>query len=209
VTIGAGALFLDRDGVINQNVPEYVTNREAFILLPGTLDALKRLAAGRFPIVLVTNQAGVGRGLMTDRDLDEIHAMLLDRVRRAGGQIDAIYACRHTRDAGCACRKPQPGLLRQAAGDLGIALERSIFVGDALTDVRAARSAGCQPLLVMTGRGRDALAELFRQSLPLPWIANSLLDAVDQIRTTLEGDAFAPQIDHALRHRPAVAAGST
>lgn len=203
------ALFLDRDGVLNQNVPGYVTGCGQFMLLPGTLDALKRLAAGRFPIVLVTNQAGVGHGHMTAGDLDEIHAELLEQVRRAGGRIDAIYTCTHGRDAGCACRKPKPGLLQQAARDLGITLERSIFVGDALTDVEAARAAGCQPLLVMTGRGRESRAELMRQSVAPPWMADSLSSAVAQIQAAFEGAVFTPPLSSALLDRPYATAGST
>lgn len=151
------AVFLDRDGVINENRDDYVRSAEQLRLLPGAVGALRALASSPFTVAVATNQAGVGRGLFSRRTLDEIHDRLRAGVVQGGGRIDAIYACTHVATAGCACRKPRPGLLQRAAADLGVDLRSSYFVGDALTDVEAALAAGCRPVLVKTGRGAAML----------------------------------------------------
>jgi len=147
------AVFLDRDGVICENRPDHVKGWAEFRFLPGTLAALRRLARQPWPLVVITNQGAVRRGLVSAAAVEEIHARMLQEVRRAGGRLDAIYYCPHLPEEGCFCRKPRPGLLFRAAQDLGIDLEGSYFIGDAVTDVEAALAAGCQPILVQTGRG--------------------------------------------------------
>lgn len=172
------ALFLDRDGVINENRPDYVTKPEQFRFLPGALDALVALAASSFRVVVVTNQSAVGRGYMTAGTLDDIHGRMLDRVRAAGGRIDAIYACPHRPAEGCVCRKPGSELLDRAARQLGIDLPASLLIGDAASDVQAALAAGCRPILVLTGRGEEARAELTRKRIDGYRVAKDLLHAV-------------------------------
>lgn len=147
------AVFLDRDGVICENRPDHVKSWAEFRFLPGALSALRRLADTPFPIVVVTNQAIVHRGMVPADVVDEIHTRMIQHVHRFGGRLDAVYYCPHRPEEGCFCRKPKPGLLLQAARELGIQLEGSYLIGDALTDVEAALAVGCQPLLVRTGRG--------------------------------------------------------
>lgn len=159
------ALFLDRDGVINENRQDYVRRPEDFCFLNGTLDALAALNTSSFAVVVVTNQSVVGRGYMTARGLQDVHTLMLDHVRAAGGRIDAIYVCPHHPADRCGCRKPGTDLLRRAATDLGLDLAASYFVGDAASDVQAARAVGCRPILVLTGRGRQARAELARSGI--------------------------------------------
>jgi histidinol-phosphate phosphatase family protein len=93
--------------------------------------------------ILISNQAGVGRGVMTMKDVDDIHRKMRADLRRAGGGMDGIYVCPHRPEAGCACRKPKPGLLKRAARDFRLDLSRTPFVGDSASDVAAARAAGC------------------------------------------------------------------
>src|SRR5436190_5008528 len=129
------AVFLDRDGVINENVDGgYVGVWSAFRFLPGAIESIAALYRAGYPVVVVTNQGGVGRGHMTEAALQDIHARMHAAVEAGGARLDAVLYCPHAPQAGCDCRKPQPGLLRRAAAELGLALEQSFFVGDHLTD---------------------------------------------------------------------------
>lgn len=162
------AIFLDRDGVICENRPDHVKSWSEFQFLPGALGALRRLAQAPLAIVVVTNQAIIRRGIVPASVVEEIHERMAWHVRRAGGRLDAIYYCPHRPDEGCSCRKPQPGLLLRAARDLGLELGRSYLIGDALTDIEAARAAGCQPLLVRTGRGAIQAEQVLRRYPEVP-----------------------------------------
>ncbi len=172
------AVFLDRDGVINENRADYVKSWEELQLLPGALEALRTLANTPFAVVVVSNQAAVNRGLLNRQTLEEMHQRLWAVVTAAGGQLDAIYYCPHRPDETCTCRKPQPGMLLQAADHLHLALEQSYLVGDAITDLEAAVAAGVQPLLVRTGRGREHAVLLDQQSHVICPVVNDLREAV-------------------------------
>jgi D-glycero-D-manno-heptose 1,7-bisphosphate phosphatase len=161
------AVFLDRDGVINRERADYVKCWDEFEFLPGVLPALARLADLPQPVIVVTNQSAVGRGLMGRSALDEIHRRLQHRVAASGGRIDAFYLCPHRPDEGCACRKPQPGLLLQAAQDFGLNLSNCVFIGDSITDREAAQAAGCACCLVASGRQGEYLAVLAAQQQDL------------------------------------------
>ncbi|MCS6964811.1 D-glycero-beta-D-manno-heptose 1,7-bisphosphate 7-phosphatase [Thermoflexus sp.] len=174
------AVFLDRDGVICENRPDHVKSWTEFRFLPGALQALRRLSAAPFSIVVVTNQAIVHRGIVPAAVVEEIHRWMIRDIQLAGGRVDAIYYCPHRPEEDCLCRKPKPGLLLQAARDLGIRLEASYLIGDALTDVEAALAAGCQPLLVRTGRGA-LYAQQVLQRYPEVQIFQDLSEAVSWI----------------------------
>ena len=150
-----GAVFLDRDGVINRTPRErYITRWADFHFLPGTLAALRRLNQSGRMVVVVSNQAGVGRGIMPAARLAEITRRMLAGIRRSGGRIRAVYYCTHRPWARCSCRKPKLGLLRRAARRLRIDLARSFLVGDNATDIAMGRAAGLTTLLVLSGAGR-------------------------------------------------------
>jgi len=150
------AVFLDRDGVINVNRDDYVKSWTEFRFLPGALDALSRLAASPAKVIIITNQSAVGRGLLSLDELKQIHATMTEVIQTRGGRIDHVFYCPHHPAEGCDCRKPKPGLLIQAADRLNLDLGRSYFVGDSISDIEAGLTAGCQPLLVLTGRGMHA-----------------------------------------------------
>ena len=175
------AVFLDRDGVLNQNRADYVRSWEQVEFLPGVFEAMQRLAGSPFVVVVVTNQSAVGRGLMAVEGLAAINGGIVQQVQQAGGRIDAVYACPHRPDQGCTCRKPRPGMLLQAAQELGIDLARSYLVGDAVSDMEAALSAGCQPVMVRTGRGRKQAAGLADYGLQAVPVVADLGEAVDLI----------------------------
>jgi D-glycero-D-manno-heptose 1,7-bisphosphate phosphatase len=145
------AIFLDRDGVIIENKPDYVRAVSEVKFLPGALEALARLAAREWRVVIVTNQSGIGRGLVTREAVDLINTYILERITTSGGRVDGLYLCPHHPQAGCACRKPAPGMLLAAADDLGLDLTASVLIGDAPSDLQAARAAGVRPILVLSG----------------------------------------------------------
>jgi len=174
------AIFLDRDGVINRDRPGFVKSWDEFEFLPGVLRALQLLAASPYAIVIITNQSAVGRGLLTLRTLDEIHARMVQVIREAGGRIDAIYYCPHHPDVGCMCRKPRPGLLLQAARDLDLCLSRSWLIGDSPRDLQAAAAVGVRAVLVRTGHG-DTTLNLLNPSLSVAFISDNLDEAVRYI----------------------------
>lgn len=155
-----GVVFLDRDGVINENLDGYVRAWESFRFLPGALDAIARLTSQGWRVVVITNQSGIGRGLLPVETLTDIHRQMCRVVEDHGGRIDNVRFCPHTPDDACACRKPSAGMLRDAAAEFAIDLRQSYVVGDHLTDAQAALAAGCRPILVMTGRGRHSREEL-------------------------------------------------
>ena len=144
------AAFLDRDGVLNERPPEheYVTSRAGFRWLPGAAEAVARLAhAGWIPIV-VSNQRGVARRLVSWDLLHELGTAVADGVAAHGARIAAFYYCPHDLDERCGCRKPAPGLLFRAADEHGIDLAESVMIGDSESDVEAGRTAGCRTIRV-------------------------------------------------------------
>jgi D-glycero-D-manno-heptose 1,7-bisphosphate phosphatase len=154
------AVFLDRDGVLIENRADYVREWSHVTLLPGTVEALEGFHAKGLKIIVVTNQAAVGRGLISFDTAQEINDRLVKTIMENGGWIDAVYMCPHQPLDRCTCRKPQPGMLLQAARELSLDLGSSWMVGDAWSDLLAGQSAGLQgTIMVRTGRGAGQLLE--------------------------------------------------
>ena len=164
-----GAVFLDRDGVLIENRADLVRCWEDVEILPCAVDGLRRLQDAGWPLVIVSNQPGVGWGRFTLMEAERIHARLVNELAGQRVAIARSYLCPHTPDDGCACRKPQPGMLWKAAVELEIDLGRSWVVGDALTDAQAGISAGCRTLLVRTGRGAEQERACNGMTLS-PWV---------------------------------------
>jgi D-glycero-D-manno-heptose 1,7-bisphosphate phosphatase len=181
---GRPAIFLDRDGVINENRSDHVKSWAEFIFLPGALDALRRLAQLPLPVLVVSNQAVIGRGIMTGGEVEAINRRMIAEVSAAGGRIDDVFICPHRPDEACDCRKPRPGLLLQAAERWDLDLRRCILIGDAGNDILAAHSAGCQPVLVLTGRGVAQLPALLAAGIQGLQIVSDLSAAVNGILLT-------------------------
>lgn len=154
-------VILDRDGVLNEKPPRarYVTDPEGFRWLPGALDALRMLDSAGYRVIVVSNQAGIARGAMTEADLDAIHAKMRSEAQGAGGRIHAIYHCPHDWDEGCECRKPSPGMLFQAQREHDLDLTRTFFFGDDERDGEAASAAGCRWAMVTDGSPLVSLTE--------------------------------------------------
>jgi len=148
-----GAVFLDRDGVIIEDRADYVKSWDEVQFIPEAFDAIRRFSEAGLTVVIVTNQSAVGRGIVTQAFVEEIHSRMLEEIAAHGGKVDAVYFCPHHPTAGCECRKPKSGMLLEAAEKLGIDLSASVMVGDSLTDIRAANEAGARGILVLTGKG--------------------------------------------------------
>ncbi|GAB4181292.1 MAG: D-glycero-beta-D-manno-heptose 1,7-bisphosphate 7-phosphatase [Rhodocyclaceae bacterium] len=146
-------VILDRDGVINQDSPEFIKSPQEWKPIPGSLEAIARLTQWGYRVVVATNQSGVARGLFDMDTLCAIHDKMVRAVSEAGGRIDAIFYCPHAEDDRCACRKPRDGMLREIGARYGTGLDAVPVIGDGLRDIEAAVAAGAQPILVLTGKG--------------------------------------------------------
>jgi D-glycero-D-manno-heptose 1,7-bisphosphate phosphatase len=180
---------LDRDGVICENRTDHVKNWQEFEFLPGAKTALAALSELGLPIIVMTNQAAIGRGLVTAGVMEEIHRRMVAEVEGEGGRIDRVEYCPHHARDRCACRKPQPGMLLRVASEMGIDLSQSYLVGDAATDLLAGERVGCQLFLVLTGRGWKQLVPSMR-AVPRFTITRDLLEAANHIRAAEENLSY-------------------
>ena len=174
------AIILDRDGVINQDSPDYIKSLEEFVLIPGSVKAISELSKAGWPIFVVTNQSGLERGLYNEASLAEMHRYLYKKVTELGGDIQAIYYCPHHPDSECECRKPKPGLFHQLALEHHIDLSRSYYVGDKMTDIEVALQIKAKPVLVRTGKGEKTLKHKFVNTHSVP-VYNDLADFADAL----------------------------
>lgn len=172
-------VFVDRDGVINRNRDDYVKTVSEFDFLPGALEGLAKLKLAGAITIVVSNQAGVGRGIIDPAELARINDNMLQTVKKHGGEISAVYYCLHRKEEECNCRKPEPGLLVQASKDFGLNLEECFLVGDARSDIEAGQKVGCKTVLVLTGKTSRSDVESWNCK-PLH-VADDLLNAVDWI----------------------------
>lgn len=178
------AIFLDRDGVLIENMSEYVRDWSQVKIFPDAIRALSHSAIKNYKIVIVTNQSAVGRGLISLETAKDINGRLVDLIHHYGGQMDAVYMCPHKPDDSCFCRKPKPGLLLQAAKELSLDLQRSWMIGDAWSDVQAGQIAGVrQAILLKTGRGREQLLQSRPENITGHLIYDNLALAFDAIFT--------------------------
>jgi D-glycero-D-manno-heptose 1,7-bisphosphate phosphatase len=182
---GRPAFFLDRDGVINEEV-SYLGKPEQLRLIEGAAKAVRRLNLLNLPVVVVTNQAGVARGYFTEEDVVKVHAHLDHLLAQAGARIDLYRYCPHFEESTieqyrmkCLCRKPQPGMLLEAAEQLGLDPRQSVLVGDRRSDLEAGRAAGCQTILVRTGYGSNHVDEITQSDLAQLGTAAHLAEAVE------------------------------
>ena len=178
--MGRPTIFLDRDGVINENRSDYVKSWEEVSFLPGAIEAIRRLSTSEYAIVMVTNQSAVGRGIVPFELAQAINRQVVEQITAAGGRIDAWYMCPHHPEQRCECRKPAPGLLLQAQRDLDLDLASSYMIGDAYSDLQAAQAAGVRATLVLTGRGAEQLDEVRSSNLRYA-VAADVGEAIDQI----------------------------
>lgn len=147
------AVLLDRDGVINFDSPDYVLTPEQWEAIPGSLEAIARLTKAGISVAICSNQSGLGRGMMNEKLFHAIHAKMLLAIEEAGGMLTHAAYCPHSPEDKCTCRKPLPGLIREALKALGVTPEDAIMIGDSTRDIAAAHAAGVNSILVQTGYG--------------------------------------------------------
>lgn len=145
------SLFIDRDGVINEDSYAYIKSPDEWRSIPGSLEAIAYAQRAGFRIIVVSNQSGIARGLLDITTLNAIHRRLIEALARLGGRIDAFLFCPHQPEDRCQCRKPKAGLLLSAQQRLGIDLTQTTLIGDRESDVAAAKAVGARPILVRTG----------------------------------------------------------
>jgi D-glycero-D-manno-heptose 1,7-bisphosphate phosphatase len=176
------AVFIDRDGVINQDSSAYIKSWAEFHFLPRSLQALSKLKRHHFRSFLITNQSAINRKMITLETLKRIHHNMMADIVAAGGRMDDIFFCPHLPQEGCSCRKPKPGLIFTAQKKYDIHLASSYMIGDSAKDIICARQAGCGfALLVKTGKYDTAVSELAAAGIPTNYTAIDLYDAVNWI----------------------------
>jgi len=150
-------VILDRDGVINFDSDDYIKSESEWNIIPNSADAIGRLCKAGFQVAVATNQSGLARGFFSEQVLFKMHTKMTDEIERAGGQLSTIKYCPHLPEDQCNCRKPKIGLLTQISEQLALPLSGVPFIGDSLSDIKAAIAGGCTPMLVLTGKGRRTL----------------------------------------------------
>jgi len=180
-------VFLDRDGVINRKAPEgdYIRTWRELQFLPGVVEAVASLNDAGYLVFVATNQRGVATARIRMADLLEVHRSIQHEFARGGGIISQIYYCPHDTSAKCSCRKPQPGMLQQAAREHRLELKASWMIGDSVTDIEAGYAAGCRTVLLSPRSSSEV-----GSSMPT-MVAEDLKSAVAQIRNLKDtGDGF-------------------
>lgn len=182
-----GAVFLDRDGTLNEDAG-YPVQYSQIKIYAFSFEAVRRLNQAGWPVIVLTNQSAVGRGMLSEEDLRLLHKKIEEAFAEQRARLDAFYYCPHYEHAPapryrgpCSCRKPNPGLALQAAADFGLDLERSYMVGDKVEDILLGLQIKATPLLVLTGHGQISLVELQARGIQPAFLARNLLEAVDWI----------------------------
>lgn len=184
------AVFIDRDGVINKNPREhhYIVDWDEFIFLPRVKEAIKLLNKACIPVIVITNQAGISKGIFTTDHLEKLHVKMKTELEEYEAHIQEIYYCPHKDEDKCKCRKPNTDLLHKAAKRHKIDLAKSYFVGDSVTDIQAGRNAGCKTVFIKRGRDTSEIRG-FKTHNP-SHIAEDLHEAVEWILSEMRDDAI-------------------
>ena len=172
-------IVLDRDGVINEDLWGYVTRKEEFKPIKGSLEAIEKLTTAGFAVVVATNQACISKKIITAKQLEAVHEHMSSLVQAVGGNIDCIVFCPHEPKDNCSCRKPETGLLVEIEERIGSSLKNSFFIGDKESDLLCATRHGCTPLLVETGYGEKTLTS--KHCPPKERCFKDLMDAVSYV----------------------------
>ncbi|MEW6101130.1 MAG: HAD family hydrolase [Candidatus Omnitrophota bacterium] len=170
-------VFLDRDGVINKypGDTKYVTSLKEFKFLPQVKKAISKLYKRGFKIFIISNQAGVGKGIFSQAALNRITKEMLKKIIAAGGRIEGVYYCTHRKEDNCSCRKPRAGLIEKVKKGYSFDLKKAFFIGDTIRDVSTARLAGCKSILVLSGK--EKLSNRKNWQLQPDFVFRNLLEA--------------------------------
>ncbi|MCL5020905.1 MAG: HAD family hydrolase [Bacteroidetes bacterium] len=186
------AVFIDRDGTINID-KDYLADPDDIDLIEGSSDAIKIANALGLKVVVISNQSGVSRGIMTAEQVDSVNSRLVEMLKYSGARVDAVYYCPHHPNYGekvnCACRKPGIGMLLRAKSEFGLDLGGSFVVGDKWSDVKCGENAGALTSLVRTGYGESDYQRCIDGGIKIDYLAENLFDSVTNfIRKKIETD---------------------
>jgi len=171
-------VFIDRDGVINFDSPDYIKSCDEVMFIPGSIDAIANLFNSGHDIFVITNQSVIGRKMVTMEGLKKIFGKMTDAVKEKDAEIKEVFFCPHIPSDNCSCRKPEPGLFFQARDKYKLDLSNSVMIGDSAKDIIAAKNAGIKfKILVLTGNGEKAKKELEQKQIIPDYIAKNLYDA--------------------------------
>jgi D,D-heptose 1,7-bisphosphate phosphatase len=178
------AVFLDRDGTLNED-PGYISDPEKVILFPETGRALALLKKYGFMLIVISNQSGIARGIMTSQDVDSVNEKINSLLSEYKVGIDAFYYCPahpdYSTEDECSCRKPSAKLLLEAAKEYNIDLDKSYFIGDSVSDIQCGKNAGIKTILVRTGKGEESFSILQKENNFPTFVANNLINACNFI----------------------------
>jgi len=185
-------VFLDRDGTLNEEL-DYIRTPDDLHLIHGAAAAVRKLNDRGLTICIISNQSGVARGYLTERDLVPIHQLLEQELQREGAGVNRIYYCPHHPTDGiapynieCECRKPKAAMLQWGADDFNLDLSHSFVIGDSIVDMQAGNSVGATTVLVLTGYGKTALRQCEQGGIHVDHIAPTIVEAVDYIVKNLD-----------------------
>lgn len=188
-------VFLDRDGTLNQEV-DFVRTPEQLLLIPGAAEAVKQLNRRGLATCVISNQSGVARGYLSEKDLTPIHEKLERELACDGAKVDRIYYCPHHPTEGiapynivCDCRKPKPGMLQRGSHELGIELASSFVVGDSIVDIEAGNAVKAKTILVLTGYGKTAHEQCVERNVNVDFVAPTIIEAVNYILNNANGES--------------------
>jgi len=174
------AIFMDRDGTVSEEIG-YMYDAGLYKVFSYAGPAIRKINEHGMKAVLITNQSGVGRGYFDEASVGKVHTILQAELAAHQAKLDAIYICPHHPDAGCDCRKPNPGMLLQAQRELDIDLTQSFVIGDKCIDIETAHNVGAKGILVLTGYGQEEREKYRTKERQPDFIANDLMEAVDAI----------------------------
>ncbi len=174
-------IVLDRDGVINHDSDAYIKTPEEWIPIAGSLEAIARLNHSGYIVIVASNQSGLAKSCFTIEMLSTIHKKMDEQLAKIGGKVDAVFYCPHGANDGCNCRKPKPGMLLKIGQRFNVPLKNVIFIGDSISDIKAASNALAQPMLVRTGKGKKAEKILLTQCKEKIPVYDDLASAVTAI----------------------------
>ena len=173
-------VFIDRDGTIIVE-KDFIRSPEEIQFIPGSVEAIKDLRVLGYKIIVVSNQSGIGRGILTEKMVKEVNDSFIRQLKDRGAPIDALYYCPHHPDDGCVCRKPETGMIRRAVAEHKLDLKEAVVIGDKLSDIELGRKIGAKSILVLTGYGKKEREKLRDAMIKPDFIADDLLAAVKQL----------------------------
>ncbi len=176
-------IFLDRDGTIIEE-KDFIKTPDEIEFLPGSIEAIKILKELGYKIIVISNQSGIGRGILTEEMVNRVNKSFLGRLKKENAEIDALYFCPHSPEENCDCRKPRIGLIMKAVEEQKLDLKETVVIGDKLSDVELGKKVGAKTVLVLTGYGKKEADKAKVSSIKPDYITDNLYKAVNWLKNT-------------------------